>query len=202
MTAVICIFDPKTGEGAIAADSCWTSSVTMRGRPKIRKLDAYYVASSSSMLGSIFVEQRGPWDGIAEGEPANPYATPADLRRFASLWRAWCTERGHTEQLHGSRDYPAFFLLIGPGGIFQVTSDGELLHHIETAVAIGAGAQVAIGAAYACTSLLGPEGLLSPADIARVAIGAAIKYCDGCEGPVQVVRVDVGDIPYTEDLTE
>lgn len=120
------------------------------------------------------------WQRFAR-ELAEPVPTP---EAFADLWLAWARERGHGETHELTHHQAGSWLLARRGldgpELYVVGGDGGVDRPMQAYVAIGSGAEVALGAMHA----LVPSG---PAErVVEAAVRAAVFHSPGCGGPVRV----------------
>lgn len=179
----------KGGRTAVAADSLYLTgshrdvSADLAGRSKVRRVGGSLIGLAGwsvyqNIFGHYVAKQRVP-------------ALKDEAAIFAFFLKFWKVLREQypfvKDQPEGAdtpfSDLDSSFLIANRWGLFDVHGNLTVWRHKEHC-AIGSGALYAFGALH----VLYPQ-LNSAKEIARQAVEAAIRFDDGCGGPIEVLEV-------------
>jgi ATP-dependent protease HslVU (ClpYQ) peptidase subunit len=181
----------RNGVGALAADTNATGSFKAQYGPKgIQVRDDFAVGFSGSLWPmQWFNRHRAELEALPPAEPDGTFREALE-----DLWLRYVREQmdmGSGEVHDREKMVLGWGVLVTPGHIYSLESNGCVCEPAAEYHASGSGEGVAMGAMWACVDLDRSKRETHPGIIARIGVKAAIDHAPGCGGPWQ--RWNVGE---------
>ncbi len=179
----------KRGRTAIAADTLYMTGPQkdyaddLVGRSKVRPIGKSLIGLAGwSLYQNIFEHY------VAKQRVTTLGSEQAIFSFFLTFWKALRDKYSFVREQRDGGDSPfsdldSTFLIANASGIYDVHGNLTVWQHKQYC-AIGSGAQYAYGALHAIYDQSG-----SARQIASDAVAAAIRFDDGCGGPIEVFSV-------------